>query len=262
MPDHPLLLDSITDADAQAQGRVVICGSHGGMYPGAIASRAGVRAVLFNDAGIGLDRAGVAGVLALANVGVAAAALDCQSCHIGSASDAAEHGRISAVNSVAQAVGLECGMSARDAASLLQNAPDPHGTLPPVPEARQTGSLGGNVIHCLDSASLVCPDDIAAIVVTGSHGALIGGDPARAIKAHARVAVFNDAGFGKDSIGISRLPALDLLQIAAVTVSCQSARIGDALSALESGVISCTNRTSQGLGAVQNGQLKDWLAGL
>ena len=266
MTTHPLLLDSITDADADpntwAQGRVVICGSHGGLYPGAIASRAGVRAVLFNDAGNGLDHAGVAGVLALGDVCMAAAALECQSCHIGSARDAFENGRISTVNSVAQKMGVSIGMTARKAAILLMTAPEPKGELPAIPEARQIIKLGGNVIHCLDSASLVGPDDTGAIVVTGSHGALIGGDPARAIKAQVRLAVFNDAGFGKDRVGVTRLPALDLRQIAAVTVSCQTARIGDAVSALETGIISCTNRTSRGLGAVQNGRLKDWLAGL
>ncbi|MCF6232549.1 MAG: hypothetical protein L3J36_05550 [Rhodobacteraceae bacterium] len=262
MDAAPLLLDSITDADAQAQGRVVICGSHGGLYPGAIASRAGVRAVVFNDAGIGLDRAGVAGVLALADIGMAAAAVDCQTARIGSASDTIARGVISMVNVVAHSLGVKPGMSAQAAAQILATAPDPQGVLPPANEARQQVTLSGHVVHCLDSASLVGPQDAGKIVITGSHGALIGGDPARAIKAPVRVVVFNDAGIGVDQIGVTRLPALDARQIAAVTVSCQTARIGDACSALESGIISCTNRTSQALGAVQNGRLSDWLTSL
>lgn len=98
--------------------------------------------------------------------------------------------------------------------------------------------LGAGTITCLDSASLVGPGDSGRIVITGSHGALIGGDPSRAIKAHARAAVFNDAGFGIDNIGVTRLPAL------------------------ETGIISCTNRTARALGAVQNGRLADWLTRL
>ena len=133
MSDHPLLLDSITDADAQARGRVVICGSHGGLYPGAIASRAGVRAVLFNDAGIGLDRAGVAGVLALADIGMAAAAVDCQTARIGSACDTLARGVISTVNSVAHSLGVKSGMSAQEAAQILATATGPQATLPRSP---------------------------------------------------------------------------------------------------------------------------------
>ena len=262
MAHQPLLLDSITDANARARGRVVICGSHGGLYPAAIASGAGVRAVMFNDAGIGLERAGVAGVLALADTGTAALALDCQSCHIGSARDAERRGGVSVVNSVAHSLGIDAGMSAGKAASLLAMAPPPKSVLPRISEARQTIRLGNTQINLLDSASLVGPEHVGQIVVTGSHGGLIGGDASRAIKAPVRLAVFNDAGFGRDRIGVTRLPALDARDIAAVTVSCDSARIGDARSALESGVVSCANRTARDMGAVQNGQLKDWLTRL
>ncbi len=262
MATDPILLDSITDATDAARDCVVICGSHGGLYPGAIASRAGVRAVLFNDAGIGLERAGVAGVLALQSTGMAAAALDCQSCHIGSAADSAARGIISVTNAVAADLGITPGMTARRAAELMAHAPTPHAQLAPVDEARQVVTLGPLTIQCLDSASLVGPQDAGETVITGSHGALIGGDPARALKAAARVAVFNDAGFGRDRIAVTRLAALDRTGVAAVTVSCQSARIGDARSALETGEISCTNRTARSLGAVQNEQLADWLARL
>jgi hypothetical protein len=268
MTTGPLLLDSITDATDAAHGRVVICGSHGGLYPGAIASKAGVRAVVFNDAGIGLDRAGIAGVLALESIGMAAAAVDCQSCHIGSASDSAARGIISVANLVARDCGVRPGMSVTQAAGLLALAPTPKAHLPDVTEARHVETVGSNglIVQCLDSASLVGPQDVGKVVITGSHGALIGGDPARALKAAARVAVFNDAGFGLDRIGITRLAALDRTGggtgIAAVTVSCRTARIGDAHSALETGVISCTNRTARALGAVQNEQLATWLARL
>ena len=95
--------------------------------------------------------------------------------------------------------------------------------------------------------------------MTGSHGALIGGDPARALKAKARIAVFNDAGVGIESIGITRLPALDDRGVAAVTVSAATARIGDAASALETGVISHTNELAAKLGARVGAQLGGWL---
>jgi hypothetical protein len=262
MTDKIQLLDSITDTTAATAGQIVVSGSHGGFYPAAVASGAGARAVLFNDAGIGLEQAGVAGVLALADTGMAAAGVDCQSCEIGSAVDTLENGVISVVNTVAETLGVIAGMPVATAVSLFENAAKPQGKLPPYPEARQSVQIGAISVELLDSASLVGQQDSGKIVITGSHGGLIGGNPARAIKAPVRIAVFNDAGFGKGNIGTSRLPALDARDIAAVTVSCQTARIGDAKSALETGVVSAMNNAAQAQGAQIDTSLAAWLATL
>lgn len=264
MIETPLLLDSITDATPDAVGRVAVSGSHGGLYPASIASRAEMRAVIFNDAGIGYDRAGVAGVTSLAAVGMAAAAADCASCRIGSAADMMSAGRISVVNEVAATLGVAVGMTVAEAAGRLRAAKAPAERLAPVAEARRTMRLApdGPPILLVDSASLVRPDDRGAIVVTGSHGGLIGGAPERALKADARVAVFNDAGGGKEDVGYGRLPALDARRIAAVTVSHDSARIGDAASALGTGIVSALNEAAARLGAAKGRLLREWLAEL
>ena len=57
----------------------------------------------------------------------------------------------------------------------------------------------------------------------------------------ARGAVFNDAGVGIDMAGIQRLEILDKVVVPAVTVDATTARIGDARSAWESGIISHLN---------------------
>ncbi|MFT7594963.1 MAG: hypothetical protein ACI8R4_002289 [Paracoccaceae bacterium] len=260
MDPTPLLLNSITDADAVARGRVVVSGSHGGVYPAAIASRARVHAVLFNDAGIGFDQAGIAGVRALEACGMAAAAVACLTAEIGSATDALAHGVISFANDQARAVGVVAGMAARDAAALLVQAPAPVARLAPGTEARWDRDRPGKAaLLCLDSASLVTPGDAGRIIITGSHGGLIGGDPARALKAKALLAVFNDAGGGKNGIGTSRLPALQQQGIAAITVSHDSCRIGDAASALAEGVISAANPCAQAMQARVQDRLADFL---
>lgn len=256
-----LLLDSITDADAQANGRLVASGSHGGRYPAAVASAAGVRAVAFNDAGIGFQEAGVKGVEALAGVGMAAFACDCMSCHIGDAADLVERGIVSRANAIAAALGIRPGMAAQEAFGRLADVPPPGGRLGKVDESRAWEVLPGGVeVDLLDSASLVGPQDEGRILVTGSHGALIGGNPERALKAKARIAVFNDAGVGIDGIGITRLPALDERGVAAVTVSARSARIGEAGSALATGRISHANKAAEALGARIDQPLAAWLA--
>ncbi|MZR31677.1 hypothetical protein [Sneathiella litorea] len=264
MSKKPILLDSITDADASYRGEIVVSGSHGGMYPAALASAAGLRAVLFNDAGIGLEQAGVAGVLALAEIGMAGAAIDCHSCLIGSAQDALDRGIITVVNSVAAACGVETGMSVRKAIQALTIAPQADNHLPKVHEARHEFRLEEKdlLLVLVDSASLVIPEDENKIVITGSHGGLIGGNPDRALKAIARIAVFNDAGVISSEVGISRLPALDDRGVAAVTVSHDTARIGDAQSALETGIISNLNTHARRAGAETGLKLKTWLNSL
>jgi len=255
-----VLLNSITDLRAEHVGSVAISGSHGGLYPASVASRGGLHAVVFNDAGIGLNRAGVAGVAFLESLGMAAVATSYMSCEIGSAEDTLMSGKVSVANGPAAALGVEVGMSISEAVDNLCVALRPDGQMDEVVEARQTQRLeSGLVVTLLDSASLVVSDDVGRVIVTGSHGGLIGGDVKRALKAPARIAVFNDAGIGRNGIGVTRLPALEAQGVAALTVSNETAEIGNALSALRSGRISRCNATAAGLGAIEGLPLRDWL---
>ena len=66
--------DSVTQVK-DIRGQVLVAGSHGGIVAAWYAAKAGVRAVILNDAGIGKDEAGVAGLRWLEAIGMAAAAL-------------------------------------------------------------------------------------------------------------------------------------------------------------------------------------------
>jgi hypothetical protein len=101
----------------------------------------------------------------------------------------------------------------------------------------------------LDSISLVEPSDRGQIVVTGSHGGLLGGRPETASKIDVFAALFNDADIGIDGAGLTRLPALDARGIAAATVSAWSARIGDGRSTYQDGFITHMNETAHRYGA-------------
>ena len=50
---------SVTKLDARHRDVVLVAGSHGGVIAGFLAARAGVRAVILNDAGVGRDQAGI-----------------------------------------------------------------------------------------------------------------------------------------------------------------------------------------------------------
>jgi len=106
----------------------------------------------------------------------------------------------------------------------------------------------GLQLVCVDSVSLVEPEDAGQIVVSGSPGGLVAGQHALAIAVDARAAFYNDAGIGCDEAGVSRLPALAARGIVAATVAAASARIGDGRSTLEDGIVSRANALAAELG--------------
>lgn len=239
-----LLADSVTRLDAAHAGGVVVTGSHGGLIAAAYAARARVRAVVFNDAGCGLENAGVAGVLALERPGIAAAAVAHDSARIGDAADTLASGVVSMCNSAAAACGIAAGMACRDAARLLCAAPWREAVVPAMAESRielAPREAGRAPVWGLDSIGLVEAHDAGAVLVIGSHGALHGGDPDSALGVAARAAFFHDAGRGRQDAGVSRLPVLAARGVPAAAVDSASARIGDARSLWATGRLSVVN---------------------
>lgn len=262
---HPALAcDSATQLGARAHGQVVACGSHGGLYAARLAAKAGVRAAIFNDAGIGRGGAGVGGVFWLGGIGIAACAVDCASARIGDGADTLASGVLSTVNDVAASLGCRPGQPAREAVAHLARA---HVTAPKeIPEAGEARAPIANAGHrpawALDSVALVQPGDARAIVVTGSHGALLGGRPDAILAVDVFAAFFNDAGGGKEGAGFSRLAALDARGIAAATAWCASARIGEGRSTYEDGVLSHVNATAARLGVAEGMAVREAVARL
>lgn len=260
--DGYVLADTATKL-SEARGRVVICGSHGGTYAGLLAASAGVRGIVLNDAGRGLNGAGIAGLAVCETHGIAAVAVGHDSCRIGDAGDCAARGIVSAANGIAESLGISTGLGARAAAGLLARAPSPNSTPHVGKEHRTERDLGGWRLTIIDSASLVDRGrDRGALVVTASHGGLVGGDPATAGRADAALFAFNDAGIGCDQAGISRLPVLQERGIAAVTVDCWSAEIGVGELTYETGIISVANAAARALGAREGEPLKALIAAI
>ncbi len=264
--DGILLTGSITKLPEGAAGQVVVAGSHGGAYPGRLAIAASLRAVILNDAGVGLDRAGIAGLALCETVGLAAATVAAASCRIGDPADMMARGIVSYVNLQAEACGVAPGDPVADAARKLRAAKpmDMRAKLPEAAETRSVERLPGAArdLVLVDSASLVRPEDAGAVVVTGSHGGLFDPDPARALAADAFAAIFNDAGRGADDWSVSRLPVLDRRGIAAATVSTGTARIGEARSTWQDGVISEVNERARAAGVSVGQACRDAVARL
>jgi uncharacterized protein YunC (DUF1805 family) len=257
MLDRLIVVDSVTRLGPEAQGRVIVGGSHGGVYAAYLAAKARVAGVLLNDAGIGLQGAGIAGLDYLQPLGIPAACCSHRSARIGDGFDLLGRGVVSHVNAAAAALGIEPGMWCREAARRLAGAPVPSVDAPDSVESRFAIAPRA---AAMDSNSLMTPADDSTVVVTGSHGGLLGGRPETAARAAVFAALYNDADGGIDGAGFTRLPALDARGIAAATYSAWTARIGDGRSAVETGIISAVNARAASLGVKPGGTVRDAVA--
>jgi hypothetical protein len=262
MPAAIVIADSITRIAAEAAGAVIVNASHGGLYAAYLAAKLHAAAAIFNDAGVGRDRAGIGGLDYLQEYGIAAATVGHDTARIGDGADMMAAGIITHVNGLAASLGVGPGQPCREAAAALQQAQQTHRAPPEALEAAFLLISETPQVWALDSASLVLPEHKNAIVVTGSHGGLLGGQPETALKYDVLGALYNDAGIGKDEAGVSRLPALDARGIAAATVSAASARIGDARSTYEDGIITRVNARAAALGLHAGVGAGEFVAGL
>lgn len=108
-----VVMDSMSQTTDGDRGAVVVAGSNGGQESGRVGVHAGCAFVLLNDAGIGKDRAGVAGLEVLAAAGIPAAAVSHTSAEISHGRDMWEHGVVSTANPAAIALGFMPGELAR-----------------------------------------------------------------------------------------------------------------------------------------------------
>jgi hypothetical protein len=261
VPEGILLVDTITKLYDKHRDAVVVSGSHGGIYAGYCAAKGHVRAVIQNDAGIGKEGAGIASLAFLDGIGLAAAVTDSATCRIAQAADMWAHGVISHVNETAASLGCKPGDSVPACAEKMLSATPFAKPVPSQGEARFVVSEnpGEPKVIGIDSASLFKPEDAGCIVVTASHGGLVGGLPDDATP-DVWAATYNDAGGAKDGSGYARLPDFDRRGLAAATVSHMSAKIGDARSHLAEGVISHVNETAKRRGGAVGQTLQEFVA--
>ena len=98
MPAPIVIADSITRVGPEAAGAVVVNASHGGVYAAYLAVKLHAAAAIFNDAGIGRDRAGIGGLDYLEEFGIAAATVGHDTARIGDGADMMASGIITHAN--------------------------------------------------------------------------------------------------------------------------------------------------------------------
>ena len=113
------LVDSITELAAHDMGCIAVSGSHGGISSARYALAARPLISVFNDAGGGLNNAGLAALDFLQNNHLAACTVAHQTARIGEASSTLTSGLINHTNACARALGISVGWTCQQAVDTL-----------------------------------------------------------------------------------------------------------------------------------------------
>jgi len=109
------ITDSITFLNESNIGDIVVCGSHGGISAGHYAQKFHLKAVFFNDAGIGKNYAGIKSLDSLSDAGILACTVDCMSAEIFNGRDVLENGVITVCNQLATSKNINPKMMVEEA---------------------------------------------------------------------------------------------------------------------------------------------------
>jgi hypothetical protein len=123
-----VLLDSVGEIEAGDEGACLVTGSHAGLPENALGRAVPVTPALLvlNDAGLGIEEAGVRALSPLARRGVAAVAVAASSARIGDGRSTWEDGILSRVNALAASSGLSAGQRVPEAIRSLLKARPAH----------------------------------------------------------------------------------------------------------------------------------------
>jgi len=116
------VVDSITELGPHDEGCVAVSGSHGGLSSARYALVARPLLSVFNDAGVGLDNAGLAALDFLQSHGLAACTVAHHSACIGEAQSTLRSGVVSAANADASTSGIQVGWTCQQAVNFFLNS--------------------------------------------------------------------------------------------------------------------------------------------
>lgn len=243
-----IYMDSITHANEEyGPDDVLIGGSWMGIVPVSFATRFNPRAVMCNDAGVGVNGAGINALYYLDGLGIPGAAVASNTAMIANGQSHWETGAISFVNHWALACGVRPGMSVPEACRLLLTWSPEKKESAPSRESREIvfSDAEGEIIAA-DSVKYVKEEDRDRVVIVGSHGGETTCGYAFAVQ--PRGLITSDGGGGRDDAGTRGLKILADGGIPAVAVSVHSAPIGGGRSIFEDGIVSVANSSAQELG--------------
>ena len=113
------IVDSITELKAHDAGCIAVSGSHGGLSSARCALAARPLLSVCNDAGGGLDTAGLSALDFLQTNGLAAGGVSHHSARIGEARSTLASGVVSSANAAALALGIQIGWTCQHAVNFV-----------------------------------------------------------------------------------------------------------------------------------------------
>ncbi|MGY0389461.1 hypothetical protein ACWZJV_21040 [Nocardioides sp. WG-D5] len=113
------VMDSVAFGGPEHAGQVIVTGSHGGRSAGEYAASYGVAVMVANDAGVGKNAAGIAGLSALDALDIAGIGVSHETARIGDGADTWESGVVSYVNARAESLGARVGEPLRAVVARL-----------------------------------------------------------------------------------------------------------------------------------------------
>ncbi len=244
-----LVSDSLSYCDDRVGADDVVVGaSFAGAPTVGLALVRGVKGVIAHAAGVGKGDAGVSGLPLADRFGIPAAAVDTMSARV-SDGESLFRGTISHANKAARILGVWPGQGTEKAARIMLDAR-------PGKPAELSGMIDDSVhevertergrIYAVWSISLVKEPHPADVFCLASHSGTVMAD--YVIPVRPKGVIANDAGFAMDHSGVAGIEALDGHGISACAVDCSSARIGDARSTYDDGIVSFVNRTAESAG--------------
>lgn len=249
-----LVFDSATHVEAYVAsqpvaptGEVVVTASYAGVLCARMVMAASPSAVIGLDCAIGKDGAGIAGLWYYEALGVPAAAVDSMTAEMGNGPDMYRCGALSRINDCAQRIGIEPGMSVRDAVEAMATGSRRPPFFDPARRRVVFTAPSGRSIVCTDSIAYALPEDRDRnVLCTAGHTGRSVVEYFREFRPWAFIC--SDGGIGKNDSGISALAEVDPDGIAGASVSALTARMGDGQSTYFDGVISAVNRTAAAKG--------------
>lgn len=247
---HVVAVDSAYHVDDANRGRdVVVNASYTGVLPARFIAEKAPAGAIGLDCAVGPQGASIAGLWYLEAFNLPAATVDVMGVILGDGVDVWNHGRISYLNQPARDLGVTERQSVEEAARLMLggqvSAP---GTASDVTNRHtMVEHPSGRSIVCTDSIAFGLPEDRdTTVLVTAGHTGRSAVPYLETVSPHAFIC--SDGGMGRDRSGIAALPVLEARGIPGAAVDARTARMGDALSSWDTGVISAANELARRAG--------------
>lgn len=247
---HVVAVDSAYHVAEVNRGRdVVVNASYTGVLPARFIAEKAPAGSIGLDCAVGPQGASIAGLWYLEALAVPAATVDVMDVLLGDGVDVFGHGRISYLNQPARDLGVREGQGVEEAARLmLSGETSSHDAAGDITNRRtMLDHPSGRSVVCTDSIAFGLPEDEGrTVLVTAGHTGRSAVPYLEKVRPHAFIC--SDGGMGRDRSGVAALAVLNAQGVAGAAVDARTARMGDAMSSWETGLISAVNDLARGAG--------------